>query len=76
MTEVDSGFLQRCCSPAHGFDVVIVVASSAEAASFWRQRLAHVRNQVLGPHAELVVTEEVWAGGAGNGLGTLHGLEQ
>ncbi|MGK0348430.1 MAG: hypothetical protein ACI855_004520, partial [Myxococcota bacterium] len=59
-----------------GFDVVIVVASSAEAASFWRQRLAHVRNQVLGPHAELVVTEEVWAGGAGNGLGTLHGLEQ
>ncbi len=76
MSLVDSAFLQRCCTPEQGFDVVIVVASSRESSAFWQQRLGRVRSQVLGTHAELVVTEEVWTGGAGNGLGTLHGLEQ
>lgn len=76
MSLVDSSFLQRCCTPEYGFDVVVVVASSAEAANFWRQRLERVHSQVLGADTELVVTEEVWTGGAGNGLGTLHGLEQ
>lgn len=76
MSSVDSEFLQRCCDPGQGFDVVIVVASSPRTAAFWTHRLAAVRELLLPESTDLVVTEEDWAGGAGNGLGTLHALEQ
>lgn len=65
-----------------GPDVVIIVNSSNEQASFWQERLTGedkiYSSGAVTKEGSLVlsVTESNWSGGAGNGLGTLNGFVQ
>lgn len=59
-----------------GMDVVIVAVSTPEHEKYWVERLHTTRAELLNPDAYVVVVHEDWAGGAGNGLGTLYAFEQ
>jgi hypothetical protein len=51
-----------------GFDVVMVCCSSAKQALFWQTRLGQCRGSVLPANCIVLVVEEDWPGGAGNGM--------
>ncbi len=55
-----------------GMDVLVVSTSSKHQEEFWQRRLQGVIGDILSPHAQVIVIEEDWPGGAGNALGTLY----
>lgn len=68
-------------NPNGGMDVIIVVTSSQEQASFWHHNLEMSRGQVVMPKALVLAVFEDWSSGdsspgAGNGLGTLYAYQQ
>jgi hypothetical protein len=62
-------------SPDH-MDVVIVSTSSCSQAKYWQKRLETTRGLVCHTDAIILVVNEEWSGGAGNGLGTLYAYQQ
>ena len=74
--------MAEVCAKGIGPDVVIIVSSTTNQADFWQGHLtagdnvhssgANVKRDTI----VLSVTESNWAGGAGNGLGTLNGFLQ
>ena len=61
-------------SKAHpaGMDVIIVSTSDEKQEDFWQKRLKKLRGVICKSDAIVVAVSEDWAGGAGNGLGTLY----
>jgi len=59
-----------------GYTVVIVCTSSQGMEDYWQARLEAGKGQVCGRSAEVVVVHEDWAGGAGNGLGSLYAYKK
>ena len=59
-----------------GFDVVIVVSSSANQTEFWQERLQDTLGKVMSRKARVISVEEDWPGGAGQLLGTLYAWEK
>jgi hypothetical protein len=55
-----------------GMDIVIISVQNPDQELFWERRLRETQGQVLKPQALLLVVQEDWPGGAGNGLGTLY----
>lgn len=61
--------------PSLGMDVVILVTSSPQQAAFWSRTLREGAGQSIKHKALLLPVVEEWAGGAGNGLGTLFAYQ-
>merc|ERR1712166_498661 len=59
-----------------GYTVVIVCTSSQGMEDYWQARLEAGKGQVCGKDAKIVVVHEDWAGGAGNGLGSLYAYKK
>ena len=59
-----------------GYDVVIVCCSNQSQEDYWQARLESVRGQVMPLSTLVVAVHEDWAGGAGNGLGTLYAYQK
>lgn len=55
-----------------GYDVIIVCTSTPHQAAYWQERLMATRGAISPTGAKVIAVHEDWAGGAGNGLGTLY----
>lgn len=59
----------------NSFDVVIVSTTDSQKEEYWQNRLTKIQNSIS-PHSKIIVVQEDWNGGAGNGLGTLCAYSQ
>ena len=59
-----------------GMDIVIVSTSNSSQADFWQKRLNETGKDLLPSGTLILVIEEDWRGGAGNGLGTLYAYQK
>jgi hypothetical protein len=57
-------------------DILIVSTTSEAQARYWQTRLESTRGQIANRDALILAVHEDWAGGAGNGLGTLYALQK
>jgi hypothetical protein len=60
----------------NGMDIVIVSVPNIEQELFWEKRLDASKGQVIKDGALVIVVHEDWAGGAGNGLGSLYAYQK
>ncbi len=59
-----------------GMDVIIVSTTSEDQEHFWQERLTVGKGQICRSDAIILVVNEDWEGGAGNGLGTLYAIKK
>lgn len=59
-----------------GMDIVIVACQTPEQEEFWQKRLYDTQGSVVKSSALIVAVHEDWAGGAGNGLGSLYAYQK
>lgn len=59
-----------------GMDILIISTGNLQQVEFWQQRLAAMKDCLLKPGAIVIVVEEDWPGGAGNGLGTFYAYKK
>ncbi|MCB1113454.1 MAG: hypothetical protein KDK62_01725 [Chlamydiia bacterium] len=59
-----------------GMDIVIVSVQDSEQEAYWQKRLHKTRGQVVKNSAYIIVVQEDWPGGAGNGLGSLYAYQK
>lgn len=57
-------------------DFIIIVTSNAQQETFWQRRLTSSTGLSHRRDAKVVVVQEDWPGGAGNGLGTLYAYQK
>ena len=55
---------------------MIVCCSNQSQEDYWQRRLEAVRGQVMPRGTIVIAVHEDWAGGAGNGLGTLYAYQK
>lgn len=63
-------------SRGKGMDVIIVSTSSIQQQTYWKERFKRFESYLFKPGAIVLTVLEDWAGGAGNGLGTLHAFQK
>lgn len=59
-----------------GMDFLIVSTSTPEQQSYWEGRLEELKGTLIKPEAYVIVIQEQWPGGAGNGFGTLYAYQK
>lgn len=59
-----------------GMDIVIVCCQNEEQEHYWQKRLKQTTGSIVKPSAIVIVVQEDWAGGAGNGLGSLYAYQK
>lgn len=57
-------------------DIIIVSTSSVQQKEYWQHRLTQMKPLLFKPSAHIICVTEDWAGGAGNGLGTLYAYQK
>lgn len=62
--------------PSAGMDIIIIVTSSDKQESYWQEYLVASAGYSYAAGTKVVVVNEDWPGGAGNGLGTLYAYQK